>query len=201
MNKISNNRNLLKIVTVEFNNLKQSLPTSWNQNNRKSRLFVQDQDERLGPNQSKMLKKKTTEDGELFRPKQFKVDWDLFIDALSASGLKFEQAKGPMKRKEMISLYEADKEWGNLAAGLILCDRRTLRCPHKGCHHDLWNLSMESERPFHKISYEATRVILEATIGSPTARAPLAVNGRKSDGRLKLKMGAMAKDKSRASAS
>ena len=40
---------------------------------------------------------------------------------------------------------------------------------------------------------------MEATIGSPTARAPLAVNGRKSDGGLKLKMGAMAKDKSRAS--
>ena len=207
LNKISNNKNLLKIVTVEFNNLKQSLPTSWNQEvrksqkieNRKARLFVQDQDERLGPNQAKMLKKKTTEDGSLVRPKQFKVDWVLFRSALSASGIKFEQAKGPMKRKEMISLYETDKEWGKLAAGLILCDRRTLRCPHKGCHHDLWNLSMESERPFHKISYEATRVILEATIGSPTARAPLAVNGRKSDGRLKLKMGAMAKDKSRAS--
>ena len=207
LNKISNNRNLLKIVTVEFNNLKQSLPTSWNQEvgksqkieNRKARLFVQDQDERLGPNQAKMLKKKTTEDGSLVRPKQFKVDWALFRSALSASGIKFEQENGPMKRKEMISLYETDKEWGKLAAGLILCDRRTLRCPHKGCHHDLWNLSMESGRPFHKISYEATRVILEATIGSPTARAPLAVNGRKSDGRLKLKMGAMAKDKSRAS--
>ena len=207
LNKISNNKNLLKIVTVEFNNLKQSLPTSWNQEvgksqkieNRKARLFVQDQDERLGPNQAKMLKKKTTEDGSLVRPKQFKVDWFLFRSALSASGIKFEQENGPMKRKEMISLYEADSEWGKLAAGLILCDRRTLRCPHKGCHHDLWNLSMESERPFHKISYEATRVILEATIGSPTARAPLAVNGRKSDGRLELKMGAMAEDKSRAS--
>ncbi|MGB2335631.1 MAG: hypothetical protein ACPH87_08240, partial [Candidatus Poseidoniaceae archaeon] len=194
-------------MTVEFNNLKQNLPTSWNQEvgksqkieNRKARLFVQGQDERLGPNQAKMLKKKTTEDGSLVRPKQFKVDWVLFRSALSASGIKFEQENGPMKRKEMISLYETDKEWGKLAAGLILCDRRTLRCPHKGCHHDLWNLSMESERPFHKISYEATRVILEATIGSPTARAPLAVNGRKSDGRLKLKMGAMAEDKSRAS--
>tara|TARA_B100000212_G_C27382865_1_gene537904 strand:- start:1618 stop:5709 length:4092 start_codon:yes stop_codon:yes gene_type:complete len=199
LNKISNNRSLLKIVTSEFNKLKQNLPTSWNQKNRQLRLFVQEQDERLGPNQSKNLKKKTTEDGELFRPKQFKVDWGLFRDALSASGLKFEQAKGPMKRKEMILLYESDKEWGKLAAGLILCDRRTLRCPHKGCHKDLWNLSMESDRPFHKISFEATRVILEATIGSPTARAPLAVNGRKSDGRLKLRMGAMAEDKSRAS--
>ena len=36
LNKISNNKNLLKIVTVEFNNLKQSLPTSWNQEVRKS---------------------------------------------------------------------------------------------------------------------------------------------------------------------
>ena len=76
-----------------------------------------------------MLKKKTTEDGELYRPKQFKVDWDLFRSALSASGIKFEQAEGPMKRKELISLYETDKEWGKLGAGLILCDRRTLRCP------------------------------------------------------------------------
>ena len=94
LNKISNNRNLLKIVTVEFNNLKQSLPTSWNQNNRKSRLFVQEQDERLGPNQSKMLKKKTTEDGELFRPKQFKVDWDLFRALYPQAVLDLNKQKG-----------------------------------------------------------------------------------------------------------
>ena len=39
LNKISNNSTLLKVVNSEFNNLKQILPTSWNQENRKAKAF------------------------------------------------------------------------------------------------------------------------------------------------------------------
>jgi hypothetical protein len=198
LNQISNNKKLVKLVRSDFAKLRESLPTPWNQENRTVRLFSKEKQERLGPNQLKNVEKKA-EDSELQtkRTSKVKLNWEFFRSALKASGIEFEQNKGPMKRSEMISLYEADSDWGMLAAGLILCDRRSLCCPHKGCHADLWSESLESERPFHKISYEATRVILEETIGSPTARAPLAIDATVDGTPLKLRMGEMVEDKSR----
>jgi len=185
-NNISNNNKLVKTIRSEFKILRNNLPPSWIIENRDTRLFASGDEKII-----------LIRDGEKESKSKIKSNWALFRSALKATGIKLEQGQGPMKRKEMLALYELDKEWGKIAAGLMLCEKRSLCCPHKGCHEDMWSESLESERPFHKISYEATRVILEETVGSPTARAPLAIKGNAKDGTLQMKMGRILDDKSR----
>ncbi len=187
LNGISNNKDLVKKVRSEFKNIQSNLPVSWVRDNRDNRLFQYSSEEI----------KSVIIGGQVEKKKEIRLNWDLFRSALSASGLKFEQKEGPMKRKEMLALCEVDEEWGKVAAGLILCSKRSLCCPNKGCHEDLWSKSLESNRAFHKISYEATRVILEETIGSPTARAALAIDATVDGNPVKLKMGKMGGDGSR----
>ena len=186
LNRISNNKHLVKLVRGEFEHLKNTLPTSWIRDNRDTRLFARSDKTEF-----------VIRNGEKVADKLIKLNWEFFRSALKASGIGFEQKEGPMKRKEMLALYEVDKEWGKVAAGLILCSKRSLCCPNKGCHEDLWSYSLESGRAFHKISYEATRIILEETIGSPTARAALAIDGFVDGNLVKLRMGKMGDDGSR----
>ena len=98
----------------------------------------------------------------------------------------------------MLRLSEVNSDWGKIAAGLILCDRRSFKCPHKSCQENLWGFSLDPHSPFHKISYEATRVILEQTVGKPTARAPLSMLGFSGENSVDLRMGKLGKQNDKA---
>ena len=196
LNSVSNNKALLKLVREDFAKIKQTLPTDWIQENKGERLFTQRQQKDIGPARKANLKR--LEEGKSQSPQnRFEVNWNLFRNALYSSGINFEQKSKPMRRKELLLLFEVNQQWAKLAAGLILCGKRNLRCPHKGCREDLWKRSLEMRRPFHKISYEATRVVLEKTIGSPTARAALELDGFINDNPIKLRMGKLGGEQSR----
>ena len=180
--RISNNKILVRKVTKMFANQIQSLPKDWRQKNSDRKLFSRSARE-----------EEVVQNGERTKIKKVKLNWEYFRDALKNSGLKFEQESGKMKRKEMLKLNKVNSNWGKIAAGLILCDKRSLKCPHKSCQENLWGLSLDPHSPFHKISYEATRVILEQTVGKPTARAPLSMLGLSDGNSLDLRMGRIGK--------
>jgi len=115
------------------------------------------------------------------------IDWNVFRNYLTESGVKFNQKSGPMKVKEMLALYEANSDWGMIAAGLLLCSRDSLKCP--GCKENLWNRRFKPDRPFHRIAYDATRIILEETIGSPVTRAPVHINGKLNGEQIEILIG------------
>ena len=46
----------------------------------------------------------------------------------------------------------------------------------------------DTHSPFHKISYEATRIILGTTISRPTARAPLSMKGYSGENSVDLRI-------------
>ena len=184
--RISNNKPFLMKVNKMFTNARETLPIKWQKENRGKKLFFWSDVERT-----------VFEQGEMKKVKLLNMDWELFRSALESSDVNFEQKTGRMKRKEMLSLNEVDSVWGKIAAGLILCDKRSLTCPHKTCQENLWPLNLDSHSPFHKISYEATRVILEETVSSPTARAPLSMTGYSGNQPISLKMGKIGDDYSR----
>ena len=164
LNKISNNKKLVKEVRVEFE--QGLLPSYGMRFDRSKRIF------------SKSQRTETvTIKGEEVQENKIVVDWEVFRKALSDSGIEFEQKSGPMKRKEMLALHKVNSDWGKVAAGLILCSRRSLTCTNLDCKEDLWTHSLDSHRPFHRISYLATRVILEETVGNPATRAPREIFG------------------------
>ncbi|MAK26669.1 MAG: hypothetical protein CMA02_05300 [Euryarchaeota archaeon] len=184
--RISNNKLLVGKVTKMFNEAIKSLPNEWHQKNSGKKLFKRsDKNEQV------------VENGKRESIKKIKLDWDLFRDALANSGIQFNQKSGKMKRKEMLALNNINSDWGKIAAGLRLCDRRSLKCPHKACQENLWNKNLDTHSPFHKISYEATRIILETTISRPTARAPLSMKGYSGDQEISLRMGKIGDDFSR----
>ncbi len=184
--RISNNKLLVGKVTKMFNEAIKTLPKEWHQKNSGKKLFSRsDKTEQV------------VENGERKSIKKIKLDWDLFRDALANSGIEFNQKSGKMRRKELLALNNVDSDWGKIAAGLRLCDRRSLKCPHKSCQENLWNKNLDTHSPFHKISYEATRIILETTISRPTARAPLSMKGYSGDQEISLRMGRIGEDFSR----
>ena len=120
--RISNNKLLVGKVTKMFNEAIKSLPKEWHQKNSGKKLFKRsDKNEQV------------VENGKRESIKKIKLDWDLFRDALANSGIQFNQKSGKMKRKEMLALNNINSDWGKIAAGLRLCDRRSLKCPHKAC--------------------------------------------------------------------
>ena len=100
-------------VTKMFNEAIKTLPKEWHQKNSGKKLFSRsDKTEEV------------VENGERKSIKKIKLDWDLFRDALANSGIEFNQKSGKMRRKELLALNNVDSEWGKIAAGLRLCDRR-----------------------------------------------------------------------------
>ena len=125
--------------------------------------------------------------------------WDIFRNGLnSVEEINFTQKNGRMKRKELLALNKVNSDWAKVAAGLILCSRRSLSCTNLDCgegpeDRDLWTHTGSTERPFHRVSYLATKVILEETVGSAVTRAPKYIIGKDKSGKpIKIHMGNIA---------
>ncbi len=183
MNMNSNTQNLMLNVREKFKQMCKKLPITWQQENNNSRLFSWSENE--------IRVKKNGEDAT---SKLAKINWDYFRSALSNAPFEFEQATGPVRRDEMKRLYQTNTDWGRVAAGLIMCNRKPLTCPYLDCREHLYKRSLGTDTPFYKISYEATKIILQETIGSPSTRAPLSLKGYTNGSEITLAMGRIGED-------
>ena len=183
MNINSNTQNLMLKVREKFKEMCKKLPISWQQENSHSRLFSWSENE--------IRVKKNGEDATA---KLATINWDFFRSALSSAPFDFEQMSGPVRRGEMKRLYETNTDWGRVAAGLIMCNRKPLTCPYLDCREHLYKRSIGTDTPFYKISYEATKIILKETIGSPSTRAPLSLKGYVDGSEITLAMGRIGED-------
>ena len=102
-------------VREKFKEMCKKLPISWQQENSNSRLFSWSENE--------IRVKKNGEDATA---KLATINWDYFRSALSNAPFDFEQTTGPVRRDEMKRLYETNTDWGRVAAGLIMCNRKSL---------------------------------------------------------------------------
>ena len=183
MNINSNTQNLMLKVREKFKEMCKKLPISWQQENSHSRLFSWSENEVT-----------VKINGEDATAKLATINWDYFRSALSNAPFDFEQTTGPVRRGEMKRLYETNTDWGRVAAGLIMCNRKPLTCPYLDCREHLYKRSIGTDTPFYKISYEATKIILKETIGSPSTRAPLSLKGYVDGSEITLAMGRIGED-------
>ena len=173
MNNLSNNKKLVKEVNKEWKALASTYGIKLDPTNR---LFTK---------------------GE--KSGKIEPSWDIFRNRLdSVEEINFIQNKGRMKRKELIALNNVNPDWAKVAAGLILCSRRSLSCTSPDCgenpeDRDLWSYTGSTERPFHRVAYLATKIILEETVGSAVTRAPKYIIGKDKSGKsIEIHMGNVA---------
>jgi len=173
MNNISNNKKLVNAVNKEWKSLASTYGIELDQSNR---LFAKGKSGKI------------------------ELSWEVFRSGLSnVESIDFTQSKGRMKRKELLALNDVNKDWAKVAAGLILCSRRSLSCNSSECgdkseeERDLWAYNGSTERPFHRVSYLATKIILEETVGSAVTRAPKYIVAKDKSGKsTKIHMGKIA---------